>query len=86
MGVQRNIINKKSLNLVVNPRWVSSFRRFSSVQPPEIPPFEYQPVVYNGPKAEEVFEKRKKFLGPSLFHYYHKPVIFLHFYWFRSFM
>ncbi|KAI7757705.1 hypothetical protein M8C21_027260 [Ambrosia artemisiifolia] len=49
-------------------------RRFSSLQPPELPSFDYEPVPYKGPSAQQVFEKRKKFLGPSLFHYYQKPL------------
>ncbi|XP_054820967.1 alanine--glyoxylate aminotransferase 2 homolog 1, mitochondrial [Prosopis cineraria] len=41
---------------------------------PLLPPFDYQPQPYKGPLADEVFVKRKKFLGPSLFHYYQKPL------------
>ncbi|KAI9113730.1 hypothetical protein K1719_014981 [Acacia pycnantha] len=41
---------------------------------PLLPPFDYQPQPYKGPLADEVFAKRKKFLGPSLFHYYQKPL------------
>ncbi|XP_024977116.1 alanine--glyoxylate aminotransferase 2 homolog 1, mitochondrial [Cynara cardunculus var. scolymus] len=80
MGLQKNLLNKKTLNNVVKTIWVSdkfnpsSLRRFSSLQQPEIPPFDYQPVPYKGPLADEVFEKRKKYLGPSLFHYYQKPL------------
>lgn len=46
----------------------------SSPPPPELPAFGYEPKPYNGPSADEVFEKRKKYLGPSLFHYYQKPL------------
>ncbi|KAK4760955.1 hypothetical protein SAY87_005848 [Trapa incisa] len=42
--------------------------------PPRIPSFDYQPRPYKGPSADEVLEKRKQFLGPSLFYYYQKPV------------
>ena len=42
--------------------------------PPQLPPFDYQPQPYQGPSSDEVFAKRKKYLGPSLFHYYQKPV------------
>ncbi|GMN33567.1 hypothetical protein TIFTF001_004235 [Ficus carica] len=60
----------------------SSFSTLSSsssaaselAQAPVLPLFDYQPKPYNGPLADEVFQKRKKFLGPSLFHYYQKPV------------
>jgi alanine-glyoxylate transaminase/(R)-3-amino-2-methylpropionate-pyruvate transaminase len=45
--------------------------------PPQIPPFDHQPHPYNGPSADQVFAKRKTFLGPSLFHFYQKPVSFL---------
>ncbi|KAG7015352.1 Alanine--glyoxylate aminotransferase 2-like 1, mitochondrial, partial [Cucurbita argyrosperma subsp. argyrosperma] len=41
---------------------------------PVLPPFDYTPKPYKGPLADEVFQKRKKFLGPSLFHYYKKPL------------
>ncbi|KAK4256722.1 hypothetical protein QN277_006409 [Acacia crassicarpa] len=41
---------------------------------PLLPAFDYQPQPYKGPLADEVFAKRKKFLGPSLFHYYQKPL------------
>ncbi|CAL5214479.1 unnamed protein product [Lathyrus oleraceus] len=42
--------------------------------PPQIPPFDHQPHPYTGPTADQVFAKRKTFLGPSLFHYYQKPL------------
>nr|AFK46595.1 unknown [Medicago truncatula] len=42
--------------------------------PPQIPPFDHQPHPYYGPSADEVFSKRKQFLGPSLFHFYQKPL------------
>ncbi|KAI7730104.1 hypothetical protein M8C21_033310 [Ambrosia artemisiifolia] len=76
MALQRN---RKTLAFLVNAnaKWVSnlsSIRRFSSLQPPELPSFDYEPVPYKGPSAQQVFEKRKKFLGPSLFHYYQKPL------------
>ncbi|XP_065875023.1 alanine--glyoxylate aminotransferase 2 homolog 1, mitochondrial [Euphorbia lathyris] len=41
---------------------------------PHLPPFDYQPHPYKGPLADEVLQKRKRFLGPSLFHYYQKPL------------
>lgn len=62
----------------------ASFSKVSSVAgdgveaPPVLPPFGYNPKWYNGPLADEVFQKRKKFLGPSLFHYYQKPVSFFY--------
>lgn len=42
--------------------------------PPKLPRFDYEPKPYKGPSADEVLEKRKRFLGPSLFYYYQKPV------------
>ncbi|GLU13177.1 hypothetical protein SLE2022_298220 [Rubroshorea leprosula] len=53
---------------------VPSSKAAAAVTPPQLPPFDYQPKPYNGPLADEIFEKRKKFLGPSLFHYYQKPL------------
>ncbi|XP_075654371.1 alanine--glyoxylate aminotransferase 2 homolog 1, mitochondrial [Castanea sativa] len=41
---------------------------------PQLPPFDHAPRPYNGPRADQVFQKRKKFLGPSLFHYYQEPL------------
>lgn len=40
----------------------------------QLPPFDHEAQPYKGPLADEVLAKRKKFLGPSLFHYYQKPV------------
>ncbi|XP_072978756.1 alanine--glyoxylate aminotransferase 2 homolog 1, mitochondrial [Typha angustifolia] len=42
--------------------------------PPSIPPFDHQPLPYTGMPGEEILAKRKSFLGPSLFHYYQKPL------------
>lgn len=41
---------------------------------PKLPPFDYQPKPYKGPLADQVLQKRKQFLGPSLFHFYQKPL------------
>ncbi|KAF4350636.1 hypothetical protein F8388_019371 [Cannabis sativa] len=57
-----------------------TFSAFSSSSPASaqpslvFPPFDYHPTPYNGPRADQVWEKRKKFLGPSLFHFYQKPL------------
>ncbi|CAI0428856.1 unnamed protein product [Linum tenue] len=42
--------------------------------PPQLPPFDHRPKPYKGPSAEEVLQKRKTYLGPSLFYYYQKPL------------
>jgi alanine-glyoxylate transaminase/(R)-3-amino-2-methylpropionate-pyruvate transaminase len=47
----------------------------SSRLPPEMPSFDHQPRPYAGMGGAEIFQKRKAVLGPSLFHYYQKPVI-----------
>ncbi|THU53148.1 hypothetical protein C4D60_Mb10t11350 [Musa balbisiana] len=49
-------------------------RRGLSSASPSLPPFDHQPRPYKGMLADEVLEKRKKFLGPSLFYYYQKPL------------
>ncbi|RWV95425.1 hypothetical protein GW17_00041954 [Ensete ventricosum] len=51
------------------------FRRGLSSASPSLPPFDHSPRPYKGMLADEVLEKRKKFLGPSLSYYYQKPVI-----------
>ncbi|XP_078444544.1 alanine:glyoxylate aminotransferase 2 [Wolffia australiana] len=42
--------------------------------PPVLPRFDHQPKPYNGLSGDEILKKRQTFLGPSLFHYYQKPV------------
>jgi hypothetical protein len=41
---------------------------------PQMPLFDFTPQPYNGPKADEILAKRKKFLNPALFLYYKKHV------------
>ena len=41
---------------------------------PELPPFDYTPMPYDGPSAEEILALRKEFVNPGIFHYYQKPV------------
>ncbi|XP_050364376.1 alanine--glyoxylate aminotransferase 2 homolog 1, mitochondrial-like [Argentina anserina] len=53
---------------------LKSLSCFFSTAPPSLPAFDYEPKPYNGPRADEVFQKRKQFLGPSLFHFYQKPL------------
>jgi alanine-glyoxylate transaminase/(R)-3-amino-2-methylpropionate-pyruvate transaminase len=56
------------------PSSSSSVAARDDAPPPQLPPFDHAPRPYRGPLADEVFQKRKQFLGPSLFHYYQKPV------------
>ncbi|KAL6765778.1 alanine-glyoxylate transaminase [Haematococcus lacustris] len=42
---------------------------------PELPGFAYTPKQYAGPSAAEVLAIRKKYLSPSLFHHFRKPVM-----------
>lgn len=89
MAFQRQILKKALQNANSKPLYRRSRSTFCSsfssipsasaaaavVDPkPLLPPFDYEPKPYNGPLADEIFQKRKKFLGPSLFHYYQKPV------------
>ncbi|XP_038980848.1 alanine--glyoxylate aminotransferase 2 homolog 3, mitochondrial-like [Phoenix dactylifera] len=41
---------------------------------PKIPPFDYSPPPYTGPRAAEILGKRSEFLSPSLFHFYKNPL------------
>src|SRR5499427_489432 len=45
------------------------------IQPPELPPFDYQPQPYRGPSAEEVLRLRREFLNPGIFLYYKRPLM-----------
>lgn len=45
------------------------------MQPPELPPFDYQPQPYRGPSAEEVLSVRRQFLNPGIFLYYKRPLM-----------
>jgi hypothetical protein len=79
MALQRQLL-KRATSDIYHRRAISLLRTDFSTSPsiadapPHIPPFVHQPRPYKGPSADEVLQKRKKFLGPSLFHYYQKPV------------
>ncbi|KAL9673509.1 hypothetical protein QQ045_029768 [Rhodiola kirilowii] len=64
------ILDRRPISRISSERFLSS----SISSPPELPPFDYQPKPYSGPSADEVLQKRKTFLGPSLFHYYQNPL------------
>lgn len=40
-----------------------------------LPPFDYAPMPYAGPSAEEVLALRKQHLSAGIFHYYKKPIM-----------
>jgi alanine-glyoxylate transaminase / (R)-3-amino-2-methylpropionate-pyruvate transaminase len=42
---------------------------------PALPSFDYQPIKYAGPSADEVLQLRKEFLNPGIFLYYKKPLM-----------
>lgn len=42
---------------------------------PELPPFDHQPVPYDGPSYDEVLRLRKEYLNPAIFTYYKKPLM-----------
>ncbi|RWW65205.1 hypothetical protein BHE74_00027495 [Ensete ventricosum] len=39
-----------------------------------MPPFDYAPPRYDGPRAAEILRKRSEYLSPSMFYFYKKPV------------
>uniref|UniRef100_A0A0C9RGV4 alanine--glyoxylate transaminase n=1 Tax=Wollemia nobilis TaxID=56998 RepID=A0A0C9RGV4_9CONI len=41
---------------------------------PQMPSFDYTPQPYNGPSLDEILQKRKLYLGPSMFYFYDKPL------------
>ncbi|KAL9277194.1 hypothetical protein ACSQ67_025257 [Phaseolus vulgaris] len=40
----------------------------------ELPPFDYTPLPYAGPTADEILAKRREYLSPSILHSYKNPV------------
>eukprot|EP00193_Tetraselmis_chui_P007786 CAMPEP_0177767958 /NCGR_PEP_ID=MMETSP0491_2-20121128/9443_1 /TAXON_ID=63592 /ORGANISM="Tetraselmis chuii, Strain PLY429" /LENGTH=480 /DNA_ID=CAMNT_0019284689 /DNA_START=261 /DNA_END=1703 /DNA_ORIENTATION=+ len=42
---------------------------------PTIPPFDHTPLPYDGPSKEEVMEMRQKYLNPTKFLHFKKPVM-----------
>ncbi|KAK1270548.1 hypothetical protein QJS04_geneDACA005903 [Acorus gramineus] len=45
-----------------------------NVAVPKMPPFDYKPPPYDGPRADEILRKRREFLSPSMFYFYKKPL------------
>ncbi|KAL0922961.1 hypothetical protein M5K25_006996 [Dendrobium thyrsiflorum] len=41
---------------------------------PKLPPFDYSPPPYDGPRTAEILRKRSEFLSPSLLHLYKNPL------------
>ncbi|KAA8546873.1 hypothetical protein F0562_003302 [Nyssa sinensis] len=76
MALQRGLLKRSIEAAKAKCSYNLSLRNFSSAtsSTPELPPFDYEPKLYKGPLADEVLQKRKKFLSPSLFHYYQKPL------------
>ncbi|KAK4411626.1 Alanine--glyoxylate aminotransferase 21, mitochondrial [Sesamum angolense] len=78
----RNLVSGSLVGALIKShtrRWLCSGnvglqRGLSASSPPELPAFGYEPKTYKGPLADEVLEKRKRYLGPSLFYYYQKPL------------
>ncbi|VFQ63431.1 unnamed protein product [Cuscuta campestris] len=76
MALQRKLLFAAAPKLSAT-KWLygTTERGFSSaLVPPEMPPFDYTPTPYKGQSADEVWRKRKQYLGPSLFHFYQKPL------------
>ena len=79
MALQRQllkrVVDRASTSSRIHSPAITFLRSdYSTSSPPQLPPFDYQARPYNGPSADEVFQRRKKFLGPSRFHFYQKPV------------
>lgn len=47
----------------------------SAARTPQLPPFDHKPQPYTGPSYEETLATRKKYLNPTLFMYYKKPLM-----------
>ncbi|KAJ7538207.1 hypothetical protein O6H91_11G038500 [Diphasiastrum complanatum] len=65
----------RSFSSVVNQSAVAESGKVADLDvPPQIPYFDHTPHPYAGPSADEILEKRKRFLNPAMFLYYKKPV------------
>lgn len=79
--LKRTVNEAKARNFLCSPfSTVPSSIASDDAATPQLPPFDYQPKPYTGPSADQVLQKRKTFLGPSLFYYYQKPVSFFSFF------
>lgn len=73
----------RGLNLLWGASQFAAARRFSASEPaeqtakpaPQLPPFDYQPLPYDGPSKAEVLEMRKTFLNPAKFLHFKEPVM-----------
>ncbi|KAG6721870.1 hypothetical protein I3842_03G133500 [Carya illinoinensis] len=80
MALQRHLLRKakslsgSSFSTIPSSSAAAAAPSVGDGPPPRLPPFDHSPRSYKGPVADEVFQKRKKFLGPSLFHFYQKPL------------
>lgn len=81
-----SILSTKLFPIIVNPmicaeqRCLSNHHHLAEKQHddrlamPELPPFDYSPLPYSGPTADEIIAKRKQYLSPSICHLYKTPV------------
>ncbi|KAI5073709.1 hypothetical protein GOP47_0011722 [Adiantum capillus-veneris] len=42
--------------------------------PPELPPFHFSPSPYTGPSADEILQKRRRYMNPGIILYYKKHI------------
>jgi hypothetical protein len=84
LDMQRLASSRRLLQAAFAPRRAnSSLSAAAAVAAPEngcaapkMPHFDYTPPPYDGPRADEILQKRAEFLSPSLFHFYDRPVLF----------
>ena len=53
---------------------ISATARAAPETVPQMPAFDYTPVPYTGPLANEILEKRRRFMNPSIVLFYKKHV------------
>ncbi|KAJ4971193.1 hypothetical protein NE237_004292 [Protea cynaroides] len=64
--------NHRSFSQLVQ-REASLLQETSDVVP-KMPPFDYSRPPYTGPSADEILQKRKEYLSPSIFYFYNNPL------------
>ncbi|KAF3330583.1 alanine--glyoxylate aminotransferase 2 3 [Carex littledalei] len=69
-----SLASKRGNSGIAAAEVVASHRDEYAEAIPKMPPFDYTPPPYDGPRAADILRKRLQYLSPSLFHFYNKPL------------
>ncbi|GLJ06332.1 hypothetical protein SUGI_0036620 [Cryptomeria japonica] len=77
-GVGNNLLRRRINGIVSNKGAAISTavekKETHGFSLPQMPPFDYKPQPYSGPFLDEILQKRKQYLCPSMFYFYEKPL------------